>query len=479
MVATSQLPIEITRKSPMKREKLSAPKVAVIGCGPAGLFCAYELARLGAQVTVFEKGPILRRRHCPDHNCTSCPLGETCAILCGEGGAGGYSDGKVTLSTGRGVQLGNELDFQRYVQEINDVDRICRYFGGDGQYFQPVSRPAFLDGTKFKFESYPLRFYTTDGIRALMHDMRIHLETKYRVQFLFQTDIVEIFNLKTGDDDHDTPVAIVVGDEGVKGRTSDFYDRAVIASGSHNRELMRQVAQENAITLDYSGPAGIGLRLEAPTEVLEPLMAAFYDFKLYLHHDFMGVPVQYRSFCVNRNGSIVNEHRQGITSINGRSETVSTGRSNLAIMTKIPNGKDLVRNTAALINQAGGGLPVYQRSTEFCGLGRPTKQPHPKARENANPGCLTSIMDPNLLRGFQEYILELEKVVPGAATDPDSLVYAPEIKYHMPRWPLEDGFRVRGAETIYVIGNAAGYTDSISTAAVMGLVAARDIVKAD
>jgi len=46
----------------------------------------------------------------------------------------------------------------------------------------------------------------------------------------------------------------------------------------------------------------------------------------------------------------------------------------------------------------------------------------------------------------------------------------------MPSWPLGEGFVVEGCPGLQVICNSAGYTDSISTAAVMGLVAARHIM---
>ena len=75
-------------------------KVAVIGAGPAGMFCAYQLGKLGAEVTVIERGPSSEMRHCPDINCNACTKNLNCEMLCGEGGAGGFSDGKITLSPG-------------------------------------------------------------------------------------------------------------------------------------------------------------------------------------------------------------------------------------------------------------------------------------------------------------------------------------------------------------------------------------------
>jgi uncharacterized FAD-dependent dehydrogenase len=80
------------------------PRVAIVGGGPAGLFCAYQLARAGIGCTVLDRGkPVQARRHDlaalqragrvdPDSN-----------YCFGEGGAGTYSDGKLyTRSHKRG-----------------------------------------------------------------------------------------------------------------------------------------------------------------------------------------------------------------------------------------------------------------------------------------------------------------------------------------------------------------------------------------
>ena len=75
---------------------VGSARVVVIGAGPAGLFCAYQLARQGIGCIVLERGkPVQPRRHDlkglnrhgrvdPDSN-----------YCFGEGGAGTYSDGKL------------------------------------------------------------------------------------------------------------------------------------------------------------------------------------------------------------------------------------------------------------------------------------------------------------------------------------------------------------------------------------------------
>jgi uncharacterized FAD-dependent dehydrogenase len=81
---------------PPPREVSGEPRVVVVGEGPAGLFCSYELARRGVRATVVDRGKLVQpRRHDlkglnrygkvdPDSN-----------YCFGEGGAGTYSDGKL------------------------------------------------------------------------------------------------------------------------------------------------------------------------------------------------------------------------------------------------------------------------------------------------------------------------------------------------------------------------------------------------
>ncbi len=73
------------------------PRPIVIGFGPGGMFAALCLARVGANPIVLERGPALEQRNAAvDTFHRTRVLDENGNIQFGEGGAGTYSDGKLT-----------------------------------------------------------------------------------------------------------------------------------------------------------------------------------------------------------------------------------------------------------------------------------------------------------------------------------------------------------------------------------------------
>ena len=87
--------------------------VGVIGCGIAGIYAGYELARLNPslKVILLEEGQDIDRRSCPmvAHKSAVCVSCASCAIMRGFGGAGAYSDGKYNFTTEFGGWLRDYL----------------------------------------------------------------------------------------------------------------------------------------------------------------------------------------------------------------------------------------------------------------------------------------------------------------------------------------------------------------------------------
>lgn len=81
---------------PLPKAGLGEPEVIVVGDGPAGLFCAYQLARAGIAARVVDRGKTVQpRRHDLAGLNQRGEVDPESNYCFGEGGAGTYSDGKL------------------------------------------------------------------------------------------------------------------------------------------------------------------------------------------------------------------------------------------------------------------------------------------------------------------------------------------------------------------------------------------------
>jgi uncharacterized FAD-dependent dehydrogenase len=123
--------------------------VIIVGAGPAGIFCALELTRdSNLKVLLLDKGESLENRKCPSPNghCRRC---QPCATLSGWGGAGAFSDGKLTLSSKIGGWLSELVPEKKVDRLIEKVDQTYvefgapeRTFGDDEEKVSEIARNA-------------------------------------------------------------------------------------------------------------------------------------------------------------------------------------------------------------------------------------------------------------------------------------------------------------------------------------------------
>ena len=104
--------------------------VIIIGAGPGGIFCAYELLRQkpDLKVIVIEKGRSIEKRVCPKRTTLQCVGCKPCSITTGFAGAGAFSDGKLSLSPDVGGNLPEILGYEKTAELIHESDEIYLKF---------------------------------------------------------------------------------------------------------------------------------------------------------------------------------------------------------------------------------------------------------------------------------------------------------------------------------------------------------------
>jgi len=443
-----------------------APDVLIIGSGPAGLFCAGRLREAGAgNILVIEQGKAMRRRTCPDSALCDC---RPCDVLEGEGGAGSFSDGKITLSATRETH-GKELFTPQQALLLGRVEQVIRQFAPAVADYPPVENLAALRGhedTGLAFSSYPLIHLGSDGIRDFGRAYAAHLE-QAGVRIATGMQATELLA------DDGQVAGVVVRDRHSRASTVIPASRVVAACGLAGAAWLEEQLRQAGVLLQ-TGPADFGIRLETTAAALSTFTGEFYDFKLARQADGIGL----RSFCVNGDGFIAAEYHRGlgIRGVNGHSYlSRASGQSNLAIVATITqehhaDPKAYVRQLAARVNAAAGGYPIRQHLADLLPGCQPPAGVHvtnPKTR----PGRLQDVLPAALLDAFRSYIEALGQVEP-AVLAADGLVYAPEIKYYAYQVPVDQSWQSTDIAGLYVTGNAAGYTASLSAAALTGIIAA-------
>jgi len=447
---------------------MRSPDAIVIGAGPAGLFCADTLADRGARVQVLDSGHLMTRRWCPETEVCDC---RSCYVLEGEGGAGGFSDGKLPFSLSRGTQMEPIFPFsaEPLLQQINQtvVD-----LAGPGVWYEPkTDESPFRLPSGFSFGTYPLRHVGSDGVRRWSTGMTERVRAR-GVKISYRQEVVGV-----------GPGEVVLAN----GNTMRA-GKIIIASGIQGIPWSERILTEDlGVELEH-GPAGIGIRVETPAVDMAPLFSRFYDWKIVYEPSYS--PIVMRSFCCNQNGAIVNQYHRsmGIRGVNGHASldpAERTKSSNFAIIAKIPtdyvsNPQEFVKSVARSVNSLTGGHTARQWLGEFVDEIR--YEPLP-----SDPGwCTNAVMARqnvdiaraipfDLLTLFREFILGLFEAVPSLNIN-RALAYAPELKYPAMRVPVDLlTWELDGHPGIYVIGDATGYIDSFVAAALSGIMAAQGI----
>lgn len=459
--------------------------VIIIGAGPAGIFAALELSH-SLRVAILDKGPDIDKRRCPAREpggrCRNC---QPCAILTGWGGAGAFSDGKLTLSPAVGGHLPDILGEGPASALIGQVDQVYRRFGAPEQVYgersdevERLEKRAAKAG--LRFVSVPIRHIGTDRCVDVMRRMRDELIGR-GVTVHMRTPVARILT-----QDGQAGSRHVVGVETNGGERVEA-GAVVMAPGREGAAWLKGIAQELELA-QARNPVDLGVRVELPAITLEPITQLVYESKfIFYTHAFDD---QVRTFCMCPYGEVSTEFAGDVMTVNGHSFAGGTGsvhrtaNTNFAILVSknftepfddpIAYGKSIARLanllSGGIIVQRLGDLESGRRSTVER-LNRSIVTP---TLSGATPGDLNLVLPYRYVVDILEMLHALDEVAPGVAS-PHTLLYGVEVKFYSNRLRLSPEMETE-VHHLYACGDGAGVTRGLIQASASGLVAARAIL---
>ena len=450
--------------------------VIIVGAGPAGIFSALELTeKNNLNILMLDRGPDINQRKCPASRGFECVHCEPCLLLSGWGGAGAFSDGKLTLSTEVGGWLNQYVSPKELGELVNHVDEIYLKFGAtehvygtDIEKIEEIERKASLAGLKLIRQK--IRHMGTERCAQTLRKMRQELNSK--VEFKPKTDVKGLI-VKNG---------TVEGVETVNGEKY-FGKYVIVAPGRSGAEWLQSEAQALGLKT-LNNPIDVGLRVEVLASVMEELTSILYEPKLiYYSKSFDD---QLRTFCVAPYGEVITESYNGVLTVNGESYAErKTENTNFAILVStaftepfkepIAYGKYLARLSNLLSGgvmiQRLGDLESGRRSTHER-IARSVVSPTLK---NATPGDLSFVLPYRYLADIREMLHALDKIAPGIHSR-DTLLYGIEVKFYSSRLQLSNCLETK-IHNLFTNGDGGGVTRGLVQASASGVIVAREIIK--
>jgi len=315
-------------------------KIVIIGAGVAGINAATKLVDNGYPgelITIIDKGndPINRL---PEE------------VMTGMLGAGGWSDGKLVVSTVQGGQLSKYCGEEKAMELMNEVVANFTRFHPkpeDISCSNPTEEPDFIK------PYFDLRMSLVWHIGSNY----LHEIAKNWYQYLLDKGVNFVWNHEVHDVHFESKyVSYHLGNK--MNNEVEYYDELIFAVGKSGIDFAQQLSDEYKLPTEAKA-VQIGVRFEAPQKYFQKLIDVSYDFKLYQKHDNVSI----RSFCTNNNAAYVAvEETYGDVSYNGhakKGEEFRNDMTNFGILMEIKGIEDPFawsRNVVQKLQFGGRGL---------------------------------------------------------------------------------------------------------------------------
>ncbi len=438
-----------------KRNSTLSPVIA--GFGPAGMFAALCLARAGHKPIVIERGRDVDSRT-SDINTfwTKRILDENSNVQYGEGGAGTFSDGKLTT----GIK-----------------DSRCRFIFEE--FVNHGAPEDILTNAK--------PHIGTDKLKGVVKSIRQEIIEKGGT-VLFETQLTNIIVVNS------VIYGITVKDK--YGKERDIETDALILSIGHSARDTVEMLYNKGINM-MQKPFSVGARIEHPQEFINDCQYGEYknhpklnaaDYKLACH------PPHGRgayTFCMCPGGTVVcaSSEKGGVVT-NGMSEFArDKENANSAILVGVEpadfpsehvlSGFELQKEIEQKAFSMGGGdytAPAQlvgdfldgQKSSKLGGV-------KPSFPTGVTMSDISLCLPQKVVNTMRDALVQMDKKIKGFAMK-DAVLTAPETRSSSPVRILRDEFYQTNVRGLYPCGEGAGYAGGIVSAAVDGVKCAEAVL---
>jgi uncharacterized FAD-dependent dehydrogenase len=451
--------------------------VIIVGGGPAGLFAAWYLSEHSdLQVLIIEKGKSLANRQCPinkNHHCYKC---KPCNILCGIGGAGLFSDGKLNYIHKLGkTDLTQFMPVEEAKALVDETEDIFNRFGMQGPVY-PTDMEAARDIRKKA---------KTHGVDLLIIKQK-HLGSDCLPGHIAtMADAIKANGVTMHTSEEVKDVTIEKGRVTglVSNRKMYATKNVILAPGRVGADWVGRLAQSHGIGLKQRG-IEVGVRVEVHNDIMQDLCDVIYDPTFFIQTTKYDDHT--RTFCTNQGGFVSIENYSDFVCVNGHAyQHTKSENTNFAFLSKVVLTEPVTDNQAYgesignLATLIGGGKPILQR---FGDLKRGRRSTWGRIKNSYIEPTLTNVICGDIAMALPERILtniiegleKLNYVVPGVAND-ETLMYAPEIKFFATQVESSEALEtaIRG---MYIAGDGPGVAGNIVSASATVLIPAKAII---